>query len=313
MCLNLEKRKLSNRDDDVVPDGKAARRNTHPAEESGDEENGDNYRGENSGIPSGGALDNATEDELEDEVFWGADVMPSIDTFEVIPSASDMLAPLVIRRQRLNAPIARKPDYSAYEYNKTDESESEGDILNADLDVSSDDGIDNKENNASVSNLRKNFTKIVVKKPESTVEKRDMFVPIQQIELDGYNFEFLLGDEKIVRCVISSMNHSLRFWLAMKFADHLDKVKEVSRSAGNKKKKNGRTISKSKMCRLLGIESCSFFKYRSSNEDKNFDRYKGYSPLEFSNLAKCSHPKVIEKLALNIDSDLVQGVLKNKV
>lgn len=207
-------------------------------------------------------------------------------------------------------PIARKPNYLPYPYN-SDESEEgtqniktfESEIGNCSSDISSKTP-KSKDLVVKIGNVSSEIN-VEVEKTKSLNEKRNMFVKIEQSQLDEYGLDFLKQDEKLIRNTVSTMCHSLRFWLCVKYFDLIGPT-----TAGKKEKS---VMTKAKISSIFGIGRAALFKFCSKNKDKKtFLDFDGYSPLEYANLITCSHSRVFEDLALNFDSPLVQGIIRSK-
>lgn len=137
-------------------------------------------------------------------------------------------------------------------------------------------------------------------KKNGTVEKRNMYIPITQAQLDRYDINFLKGDVGNVRKIVSGMCHSLRFWLTAKFC------KSLERSAGGRKKG---ALSKAEVCKRLGIDINRFKTMERKTKGKTFLDYDRLSPLEFSCLRRRSHARYIKKYAQNLSCKTVQYVI----
>lgn len=137
-------------------------------------------------------------------------------------------------------------------------------------------------------------------KKNGTVEKRNMYIPITQAQLDRYDINFLKGDVGNVRKIVSGMCHSLRFWLTAKFC------KSLERSAGGRKKG---ALSKAEVCKRLGIDINRFKTMERKIKGKTFLDYDRLSPLEFSYLRRRSHARYIKKYAQNLSCKTVQYVI----
>lgn len=261
------------------------------------QDNGDGFEGE--------SVDEAFLDEnvnlLDDDLYLSDKEESDFVEYESLLQSPH---PCRLIFKKKVVPIARKTDYDAGPH-QSDGSNDENEPPNANL-VASRDNVVQKQNDNSVSHLNKKSVNINSKKTKDVqLEKRNMFIPITQVELDSYNLDFLKGDEENIRKKISGMCHSLRFWLAAKFSGSLTRTKGLAKSG---------TMTIVKICRLLGIDNNSFRKFFSKpeNQSKVPSDFDGYSPLEFHNLKKCAHPKIIESLALNLNSSLVQNVISAK-
>lgn len=208
-------------------------------------------------------------------------------------------------------PVVRKPDYISTYVRSDEEEENQG------------------SNNITGGESRGKENSIPMLNPENLVvetdnknvlidskdEKRNMFVRIEQAELDTYGIDFIENNEKSIRFAVKTMCHSLRFWLVVKFCQMLDS-NEINRKREIEIKLESK-LTISKICQLFGIGKSSFFKFRSSNgksgqNQKTLSDYDGYSPLEYANLKNYVHPKVLKKLALNYQALVEDGIVKFK-
>lgn len=237
---------------------------------------------------------------LEDDLSISESDEPPVDVHEVIQS---ILSP----REKRTLPIPRKPDYVSVPYECTpyNSDDSENQPLNKKSASSKKVGGNGKKKRGSVLSpvLGENSNKVdgnKVKKVE--IEKRNMYIRIDQAQLDKYNVDFLTGNEKDVRKIVSGMCHSLRYWLAIKFCNLLG-------STPGTKKSN--VMTKAKVCRLLGIEFGSFKASHGKirKEFKSFLDHDGLSPLEYCCLDRRTHAQKIKEYALNLDCPTVQHVI----
>lgn len=240
---------------------------------------------------------------LEDDLSLSSSDGLSLDAYDIIKPTllSSPNCRLSLRKRTL--PIPRKPDYVPKPY-QSDHSNDENEPPESNLVVSkrNDSSGKRKLNRNSTSILSENSNKIYINDTKiQKIEKRNMFIRVNQVQLDSYDINFLKRNEKNVRAEVSGMCHSLRFWLAVKFSSSLTRTKGLPKSGA---------LTKAKICRLLGIDGNSFFKSRVTVRD--FSKFDGLSPLEFSNLKKCTHLKIIKRLALNFHSPLVQNIISVK-
>lgn len=137
---------------------------------------------------------------------------------------------------------------------------------------------------------------------EAVIERRPFFIPITQDELDEWDVDFLMGDEKEVRSIVKPMCHSLRYWLADKFCPP---------NATVGKKKSG-ALSQRRICELLGIKYKAFIYSKGKHKLKTFADFNGYSPLEDSNMKRCTQYAEIMEHASNLDHPIITGMIAKK-
>lgn len=131
------------------------------------------------------------------------------------------------------------------------------------------------------------------------LEKRIMFRRVRPNRMDYFGLEFFNRSEDAIRADIGELNHAERFWLAEKFSRLID-TKEVE------------NVTKKKVCEMFGILRTSIQYYNSKHKGMTSANFDGYSPFEFMNLNSNFHLSVVEKLALNYDSLIADGILKIK-
>lgn len=289
------------------------RRLTHKVDESGEDEEREGEEEERRGVPlsdgsksEGGLPVDVIEDELEDEVFLDEEEDLPDEFYEIVQSITDGSPSCRINLRKRVATVPRKPDYSAYSYRKSD-SDSENVPPASDLAVATnpDDDVNSASGSGPLLDLSSKLNEIGPEEAKGGgLELREMFAAITQADLDKYEIGFLDDDEGKIRNAVSRMCHSLRFWLAVKFSNSLARSRGLSKRG---------VMTSAKISRLLGVDHRSLRKHLSSpNNSMTFLEFKGYSPLEFNCMSKCTHPQIIKKLASNWDSNLVQGIVNKK-
>lgn len=224
---------------------------------------------------------------LEDDLRLSESDELSIDAPEIIKSISSPPEKRIL-------PIPRKLDYVPAPY--VSDSDEENEPPNKNLAASKKFGGSVKKKRGSVlsSVLSENSNK------NDEIEKRNMYIRIDQAQLDRYDINFLEDSEKNVHEIVKGMCHSLRFWLAVKFCNSLG-------SARGLKKAN--VMSKAKVCKLLGIKYKSFCVLKPKIKSKTFSDFDGLSPLEYQCLQRRTHADEIREYALNLESPEVRYVI----
>lgn len=298
LFLFKEKRNLSSPDKDLEPNSKMARCDDQDKDHTEEQQisaNGEIGERRVSEVPT-----DSSGSGLEDDLLLSESDETTFDAYEIVKSMSSTSC-ITLKKRTL--PVPRKPDYvPAPYYFSDDENESPNKNLAASKNFST--GGKKKRGSILSPVLSENSNKIDGKNTKRVkIEKRSMYIRINQTQLDGYHIGFLQGDEKIVRKTISDMCHSLRFWLAIKFCAQLSSEKGM--------KKLG-VLTQAKVCNFLGIPYDSFNSIRRKIGSKTFTDFDGLSPLEYSCLNKRTHANKIEELASNLDDPLVQHVISVK-
>lgn len=232
---------------------------------------------------------------LNEDLLLSESDEPPIDAHEIVQSIS---SPFVKR----TLPIPRKPnDLPAPTKTMSYVSDSSDDEHKPSVKkMAVSENIVKKKCGVLLSISGENSKKIEANSKNGNIEKRNMYISIDKAQLDRYDINFLKGDVRNVRKIVSGMCHSLRFWLAAKFC------KSLGSTAGLKKPS---IITKAKVCKLLGIDIKQFKGMQKKIKGKSFLDYAGLSPLEYHCLQRRTHARHIKKYALNLSCKTVQHVI----
>lgn len=231
-----------------------------------------------------------SDTESDAAVSTGDSDAPPPSLYDVVPSASFQITSLRLNLKRRVASATNKTDCASLSLSN-DHSDNENRPPNV--------GLANPNNVAHRPDLESGSGSRNLYHDKHI--KRNLYVKIGQADLDKYDLNFFDGSEDEIHEKVKDMCHSLRFWLCAKFWPALPDSQGMKKSG---------LLTKSQVCRFLGISFDSFKRYQPKILSKTFENFDGLSPLEYNNLRRCTHGDKIEELALNSDNPIIKSIIK---